>query len=393
MKSSFFTNIVIEGADGVGKTTLYSKLLNHYKYRLCVYDRGEFSNLVYAKKYNRLFSSSQRGLPILYILLTCKDEELKNRLLKRTYSSEQEKEEELSKIGDQKLFLQFLPSFSKDYHIITIDTTELDEDQVFIRAVTLIEEYKNKLTIDTDLTPWNKVYEEQCKKLGLKFTVINNQPFINNFPIMVEPNLHNGVYETFTDKSVPHNLIYAQQYSDNLELTDFDNRQYDFSYIINSKVFTRTEVYDYFSEFIKNNMSCLIGMKEYVAYNPLFKNCGKVFGDDFIKLNATAKATLYLGRNIAYLKNISVRLYEGILAKQIVFVDKKSDPDNEILPQIHKSEFIKTLLYVDEKDIIQSYKYILDHPEIRKEIIDNQIKYYNNLKSTVLEKIKKEGIK
>lgn len=393
MKSSYFTNIVIEGADGVGKTTLYTYLLYYYKYRLCVYDRGEFSNLVYAKKYNRLFSSSQRGFPILYILLTCDKKVLKERLSSRNYDSDEEKNLELLKINDQDLFLEYLPSFSKDYHIIVIDTTNLDAEGVFKEAVRRIEEYHEKLTVDDTLTPWNKVYKEQCDKLGLKFKVINNQPFINNKPIMVEPNLHNGIYETFIDKSVPHNLIYAQQYSDNLDLTPFEERKYDFSYIINSKVLTRPEIYDYFSEFNKNNISCLIGAKEFVAYNPLFKNCGKVFGDDFIKLNATAKATLYLGRNIAYLKNLSVRLYEGIIAKQIVFVDKKSDPDNEILTRIHMDEYIENLLYVDEKSIIQNYKFILDHPDVRKKIIENQTKYYNSLKNVILSKIKEEGIK
>ena len=58
MKSKFFANIIIECCDGVGKSTLQKLLLKAYDYRIPVYDRGEFSNFVYAKKYNRLFSNS-----------------------------------------------------------------------------------------------------------------------------------------------------------------------------------------------------------------------------------------------------------------------------------------------------------------------------------------------
>lgn len=83
MKSKTITTLVVEGTDGVGKTTLYKNLLDYYNYMYCVYDRGELSNIVYAEKYNRPFCSTQRGLPILYILLICNKSELKRRIIER----------------------------------------------------------------------------------------------------------------------------------------------------------------------------------------------------------------------------------------------------------------------------------------------------------------------
>lgn len=86
MKNRNFTNIFIEGTDGVGKNCLQAKLLSRLEYRIPVYDRGEMSNMVYAKKYSRPFSAMQRHLPFLYILLTCEPSELAERIKRRSAS-------------------------------------------------------------------------------------------------------------------------------------------------------------------------------------------------------------------------------------------------------------------------------------------------------------------
>lgn len=402
MKSKNISIFVVEGVDGVGKTTLYNSLLKKFNYVYSVYDRGELSNFVYAKKYNRLFSSNQRNLPILYILLYCDEYELKNRIISRGIKekwTEKEIEEELEKIKDQKIFLENVKSFNKDYHLILINNTNLSSEETSNLAEKKINEYLNKLNKDLTETysNWNNIYSNECDKLGLSFKVIDNQPYINNIPIMAECNLHNGVYETFTDKRIPHNLIYCQSYTQNPNVLDNEFRNEDFVYVINSKILTRNELYDYFNSFIENNMSCIVGTSQYSLSDPFLKNSNRVFGDEYIKLISNAKATVYVGRNLEYLKYTSTRLYESILAKNIIFVDTKSDLDNSILTQIHNectydNIKLKDLLYVDEKNICSKYKYIIQHKELVNMIIDNQSNYYNKLKEVVLEKIKKEGI-
>ena len=48
-------NLVIEGPDAVGKSTLIDGLFKHYNFRYMCYHRGELSNYVFAKKFNRPF--------------------------------------------------------------------------------------------------------------------------------------------------------------------------------------------------------------------------------------------------------------------------------------------------------------------------------------------------
>lgn len=389
MKSKFITNIIIEGPDGVGKTTLYKNLLEHYNYLIPVYDRGEFSNFVYAKKYNRLFSAMQRGLPILYILLYCDKEKLAERIKNRASVENWSKDElsnELEKTDDLDVFLKYKNEFAKDYHLISINNTDLNEKETLNLASKLIDQYISKFNHDNPNTysSWNKMYASQFERFGYNFYIIDNQPFVNNIPLMAEINLHKGIYESFTDRRMPHNLIYCQGYNQNPELKSIFERNDDFVYIINSKIFSRPEVYNYFNKIIENNLSCLTGTTEYAMTDPLIKCCDRTFGDDYIKLLAKAKATIYIARRMAYLKYTSTRLYESIIAQQIIFVDKESDLDCDILKQIHNndSELIN-LLYIDENTLCDNYKKIIYDSKLIKKILNNQNKWY--------EKVKKEA--
>ncbi len=385
MKNRNFTNIIIEGTDGVGKSTLQKKLLEYYNYRIPVYDRGELSNMVYAKKYDRPFSAMQRHLPILYIFLYCNATQLGLRIQKRATEEnwpEKELRAELEKISDQGEFFKLLPAFAKDYHLITLDTTALNADEVLQEAVSLIDSYSKKLKEDdpATYTAWNILYKMGCDHFGLDFKVINNQPYINNIAVMGEINNQNGVYETFSDKRYPHNLIYMFGYNQHPEIVPFNERKVDFTYIINSKILSRHEVYDYMENFIENNLSMFAGKPMYMIDHPLVITMERPVGDPLIKKMSEAKATVYMARKMAYLKYVSVRLYESILAENVIFVDKLSDPDCEILKAIYgDNEELINLLYVDENSICENYETVINDEKLVKFIIKKQHQYYDKL--------------
>ena len=207
MKNNYILGFIIEGTDGVGKTTLRNKLTKYYNYSYFVYDRGDISNYVYSKIYNRDFIPMQLHLPILYILLTCSKEELKKRIINRDFENKEILEKELNKIEQQDNFINAYNELKNDYNIITINTTNKNEDEVLDLVVKEIEKYIYNLPSDEEISEWNKLYKKGCEKLKLKFEVKNKQSFINNFPICTDYTCYNGAYETFKYNKTPISLI------------------------------------------------------------------------------------------------------------------------------------------------------------------------------------------
>lgn len=382
MKSRNITTIIAEGTDGVGKTELIYQLFKIYNYRYMVYHRGELSNLFYALKYNRPFAVTQNGLPFLHILLTCDKTELATRIKlrgERLKQSTSEIKEELSKIDDQDEFIKLAQAMSDDYHIIIVDTTGLSIEEVGLKVAKRINMYIESLEDDNTISEWNKTYKESCDKLSLSFTSKDNQPYINNVPFMSELTCQNGVYERFDNRDYPDNLIFAMNYSINESDINKIIKTDDFAYIINSKIKRRPEVYDYYGAFIKHNKSCLVSDNDLIPYDVLLKRQSRQFGNDFIKTLAKAKATVYTARDLAHLKMQTARLYEAILAKQIVFVDGMSDYDCDILKQIHKDKSIIDMLYTTPYEICDAYDIIINDKCLYHTIIDAQTKWYKNL--------------
>lgn len=363
-------NLVIEGPDGVGKTTLIMGLFERYNYRYMCYHRGELSNYIFAKKYGRPFTATQRGLPFLNIVLLCEPKQLGKRIMDRG-----DGRDELNKVNDNELFKYYAEEFKNDYDIFIIDTTNLSAQDVLNEVCNELERRFEEDAKDSEISEWNQRYLIACKKYGLRFDVINNQPYIEGKPIMVESTLHNGLYETFTDKRFPDNLLYSLAYEHKYRNVP---KKYSFNYVINSKIKRRPEIYEYYKAFIKNNLTCLI------SDNPLIENdshlirMGRVFGENFIDALSEAEATVYCARDLAYLKLQTARLYESILAGNIVFVDKLSDPSCEILKAIHGEDYeIINLLYVTPNNIC--YKYSQLTQKLINKILENQRNYYDRL--------------
>ena len=395
MKSHTINMIVIEGPDGVGKDSIASGILKHFNYTMPVHVRSEMSDIIYARKFGRVPSCALRGFPILFVYLTATKEAIKERMIKRLSPncSEEQIEEELSTLDDVDKFEELYKDFVKDYHCIRIDNSDLTAEETEKKAEQEIEKYISSLEEDdpSTYTMWNKVYAEQCDKVGKTFSVRKNQPYIDGVPVMVEANLQNGVYETFSDKRMPDNLIYSLQYDRNISLPDVYSRKYDFAYVVFSKICSRPELYEYFDEMIKAGKTCVVGGSQYVFDDPnLIKTDVKKSGNDYIRLIAQARATVYTQRRLAYLRLQTARLYESIIAGQVVFVDAQSDPDNEILSQIYdrhdlvylngeKVDLVDFLRIDSPKDLPKKYDELFKNEDVVRYIVGRQKKWYNRL--------------
>ena len=363
MKSKNITHIILEGCDGVGKDTIKDEIWRAYNFQYRVYCRGEISDYVYAKKFNRKFISTQRGLPFLYVVLIGDEEiiekHIKERAERLSWPSDLLKKE-LEKISDNKLFEKYAMLLSKEYHILTIYCKDKDIHTLCAEIYDKTIEYINNLSTDIELTPFNKQYKSGCDKLKIKFDVRDNQPYMDDIRIMADAHLHTGAFETFDNKDIPHNLIFCCGYDINL-IDKKVPKTVDFAYPVNSKILQRPEVYEYYTEFEKNKISFLVTDSKYVPCYNYATRMSKCFGDEYITRLAIAKATIYTARDLVDIEMMTCRLYEGILANQIVFVDKLSDLDCKILKNIYKdNERLINFLYVTPEIIVKNYRALSD---------------------------------
>lgn len=375
-------NIIVDGPNGVGKSTLISKIFKKYNYRYMCYHRGDISNYVYANLYDRPFFSTQRNLPFLHIVLTAKPETLRERILARAKKEgwcKEELKKELNTISEAQLFKNAVEDLSDDYLIVEISTDYRTVDEVAQTAFNILDSLVENQPQDDpeNYSSWNKQYDIACKKLGKNFKVVDNQPYIDNVPMMVESTCHDGAYETFINKRFADNLIYAYGYEEkNIE----QEKSHDFNYIINSKIRRRHEVFDYYDAFEKNNKSCiasdypLIKMQNYRMLNH-FPRC---HGQAYLNLIAKSKATVYCARDLAYLKLQTARLYEAIIANNIVFVDAFSDLDCDILRSIHNDQEIIDMLFVLPQTICKNYDEIMSNESLYQKILHNQQTWLSN---------------
>lgn len=382
MKSKNITHIILEGCDGVGKDTIKDKIWRAYNFQYRVYCRGEISDYVYAKKFNRKFISTQRGLPFLYVVLIGDEEIIEKHIKERAERLSWPSyllEKELEKISDNKLFEKYATMLSKEYHILTIYCKDKDIHTLCVEIYDKTIEYINNLSTDIELNPFNKQYKLGCDKLKIKFDVRDNQPYMDDIRIMADAHLHTGAFETFDNKDIPHNLIFCCGYDINL-INKKVPKTVDFAYPINSKILQRLEVYEYYTEFEKNKISFLVTDSIYVPNYNYAKRMSKCFGDEYITRLATAKATIYTARDLVDIEMMTCRLYEGILANQIVFVDKFSDPDCKILKNIYKdNERLINLLYITPETIVKNYR-ALNDDDVNTILHAQQDWFFNQIK-------------
>lgn len=378
MKSKFITHIILDGPDGVGKSSLSAVLWPMFNFEQRVYVRGELSDYVYAKKFGRPFVSTQTNLPFLHVLLYKSREEIKQQIIKRDGPNASD----LSTLGDMSAFIYAAQKLDKDYHIICVDISGLDlmtaAEKVYAECMC----YINNLPDDPEINSYNDMYAKGASKLGKKWTVKGNQTFLDGTMIKADAQLHNGRFETIEDKSFAHNLIFSLAYKNTkaCSFEEFNARQIDFCYPIASKLKVRKELYEYFEYINRANKSCLIRDDELM---PNMRNgviLPKCFGDDFIKQLSRAKATVYTNRDLAYLEMITVRPYESTLANNIMFVDIYTDPCSKLLQQIYdKDNELISALTVTPANFVEKYEKIVHDKQLVEFILKKQHEWYDDL--------------
>lgn len=388
MKSKIITHIILEGIDGIGKDYICKHLWKMYNYEQRVYIRGEISDYVYAKKYDREFVSTQRSLPFLYVILLAEKKYVETNLLDRRKTLH-EYQTEINKFNDQKLFIDAANKMKDDYHILVYKITDRNIDKICKDIYKLTTNYINSLKTDETINSFNIMYDNGCKEANLVLNVKNNQPFFNNTMIMADAQLHNGRYEPY-DHSLPnriwHNLIFSLAYT-----TEYSSKkEYDFAYPVNSKILIRKEIYDYINSITSSKLTVLTTNSSYIGNNKHIIKFDKVFGNDYIKQISKARATFYCSRDLSYLNFMTVRCYEAVLANQIIFVDKLTDIDCIILKEIYAdNKDIINLLYVDETTLVKNYKKVIANENLVKYILEKQHCWYNKLKEKVYENCSK----
>lgn len=102
-----------------------------------------------------------------------------------------------------------------------------------------------------------------------------------------------------------------------------------------------------------------------------------------------AKAAVYCGSDLAYLRLQTARLYESILVECVVFVDEKADLDNEILKSIYpETPAMWELLRCTSANICEKYDKVFSDHNLVEFIIAHQNEYYSKLVAEFEERAK-----
>jgi hypothetical protein len=339
---------------------------------LVKYD-GDITEFVRAEREHRVSNKYLHNVPALHVVLYNKNS---NGVLNEHNAA----------------YIRAAVLLKDEYNTIIIDISNMFYDEIVNTITNEIKKFVSELPIDKELNSFNELYKKGAEKYGLKVTVRDNQPYLENQMFMADFQYHNGLYETFEDKSMPDTLLYAAAYS-NTE-TDTKNKTIDFQYPINSKILFRPEVKDYV-KYISDSLTLLTTESHYLDDVAKMKNVtmfGKVFGDDYIKQLSRAKATIITNRELAHIEMMTARWYEAVLANTVIFVDKITDPQCKVLKQIHGNDkqLIDKLTVIPKK-IVNSYIEVINDKELVKTILDRQHAWFNKLLSEIdTEKIKKD---
>lgn len=354
-----------------------SKLTSDVRYKLdnryLVKYGGDITEYVCAEREHRVPNKYLHNVPALHVVL---HDKTSNGVLNECNAA----------------YVKAAASLKNEYNIITIETSDMTYDEVIDTIANKVKKFVSELPTDKEINGFNELYKKGAEKYSLTVTVRDNQPYLENQQFMADFQYHNGLYETFEDKSMPDTLLYAAAYENTT--TNTEGKQFDFQYPINSKILFRPEVKDYVKH-ISDSLTLTTTESHYLDDVANMKNVNmfdKVFGDNYIKELSKAKATIITNRELAHTEMMTARWYEAVLANTVIFVDKITDPHCKVLKQIHENDeqLIDKLTVVPET-IVNSYNEIMSDKELVKTILDRQHAWFNKLLSEIdAEKIKKD---
>lgn len=358
-------------------TDFMTRLCNDVSYKLnnryLVKYNGDIAEFIKAEREGRVPHKYLHNVPALHVVLYDKTSN--------------------SKLNEcNSVYVRAAVLLKDEYNIIPIETSSMTYNEMVKTIVEKVNEFVAALPVDKEINAFNELYKKGAEKYGLKVTVRENQPYLENQQFMADFQYHNGLYETFEDKSMPDTLLYAAAYENTETQTMY--KPYDFQYPINSKILFRPEVKDYVKH-ISDSLTLLTTESHYlddVANMKNVKMFGKVFGDEYIKQLSQAKATIITNRELYHTEMMTARWYEAVLANTVIFVDNITDPANKVLRQIHgNNETLIGLLSVIPETIVNNYLTVISDEDLVRQILDAQHNWFNKLLSEIdAEKIKKD---
>lgn len=319
-------------------------------------DRGELSDFVYAKKFGRsVVSVNQCHLPILYVLITKTEDEIRKQLERRAQIdpiAAKDLSEELDAIKDQRLFMDVYHEFKVDHHAIMCNLTGKSIEESIDFVYDKINEYLEHLPKDcADSTTHFILSSAACKKQW-RFYSIDGQPYFNSKMAILDPDKHNGVYETVTDKTYPISLMYAAEFEPYVK----DRVKTDKNLaIVDNRVFSDThEVI--LPEHITNVMTGMEG---------------------FVNVFNTSSSVEYYTR-YGYRHGVSPMLYLAAMTNTVIFFDQRHTLQMDIYEQIyeHRKELINYVTFLSKDSLKEKKKVVFDDENVKKAILFAQKQWY-----------------
>ena len=351
------SHVVIEGCDGVGKSTLLFGLQKKFnRIGPSFRDRGELSDFVYAKKFGRsVVSVNQCHLPFLYVLIVKSEDEIRKQLERRAQIdpvAAKDLSEELDAIKDQRLFIDMYHEFKVDHHVIMCNLTGKTIDESIDFVYSEINKYLDHLPKDcADSTTHFILHSAACKKQW-RFHSINGQPYFNSKMAILDPDKHNGVYETVTDKTYPISLMYAAEFEPYVkELDKLDNELA----VLDNRVFS----YDKEVILPEHTTDILQSMR------------------DFMNIFNSASCIEYYTK-YGYRHGISPMLYLAAMTNTVIFFDQRHTLQTDIYEQIYKNheELIKYVTFLSKDSLKEKKKAVFEDENVKKAILFAQKQWY-----------------
>ena len=112
----------------------------------------------------------------------------------------------------------------------------------------------------------------------------------------------------------------------------------------------------------KGNLSCKYSLEN------------KLYGDRYIDLLKTARATIYVGQDLMSFNALTARIYESLYAGNIIFFDSGFDPSKYFKLCFGKDAnyYKEILIFNNWYDACRKIKYVLSDIELCKKILSYQ---------------------